>query len=97
VISQDHGARADIIVAGPEEYIDRGGANNLISPENGTSQNCWGMAPVAISWKLKESVWGRWKSGAKNTRELLKRNTTRLQGSASTVGLKAVYRLRGLF
>ena len=44
VVYQDHGARADIIAAGPDEYIDRGGANNLISPENGTSQNCWGMA-----------------------------------------------------
>ena len=44
VVYQDHGARADLIATGPEEYIDRGGANNLISPENGTSQNCWGMA-----------------------------------------------------
>jgi molybdopterin guanine dinucleotide-containing S/N-oxide reductase-like protein len=44
VVSQDHGARADMIVVGPDEYIDRGGANNLLSPENGTSQNCWGMA-----------------------------------------------------
>jgi len=44
VVSQDHGARADMIATGPDEYIDRGGANNLISPENGTSQNCWGMA-----------------------------------------------------
>ena len=44
VVYQDHGARADMIATGPDEYIDRGGANNLISPENGTSQNCWGMA-----------------------------------------------------
>jgi len=44
VVSQDHGARADLIAVGRDEYIDRGGANNLISPENGTSQNCWGMA-----------------------------------------------------
>ncbi|MBP1706378.1 MAG: molybdopterin oxidoreductase [Chloroflexi bacterium] len=44
VVSQDHGARADMIAAGPEIYLDRGGANNLISPENGTSQNCWGQA-----------------------------------------------------
>ena len=43
-VSQDHGSRADIITAGPDERIDRGGANNLISPKNGTSQNCWGMA-----------------------------------------------------
>ncbi len=44
VVYQDHGARADIIHAGPDGYIDRGGANNLISPEMGISQNCWGMA-----------------------------------------------------
>jgi anaerobic selenocysteine-containing dehydrogenase len=44
VVSQDHGARVDMIAIGPDEYIDRGGANNLISPGNGTSQNCWGMA-----------------------------------------------------
>jgi molybdopterin guanine dinucleotide-containing S/N-oxide reductase-like protein len=44
VVSQEHGARSDMIATGPDEYIDRGGANNLISPENGTSQNCWGMA-----------------------------------------------------
>ena len=44
VVSQDHGARADLIAVGPDECIDRGGANNLISPKNGTSQNCWGMA-----------------------------------------------------
>jgi trimethylamine-N-oxide reductase (cytochrome c) len=43
-ISQDHGARADFIITEDGTYIDRGGANNLISPENGTSQNCWGMA-----------------------------------------------------
>jgi hypothetical protein len=43
-ISMDHGARADLIYVGPDAYIDRGGANNLISPINGISQNCWGMA-----------------------------------------------------
>lgn len=44
VVSQDHGARADLICTEPGNYIDRGGANNLLSPDNGTSQNCWGMA-----------------------------------------------------
>jgi molybdopterin guanine dinucleotide-containing S/N-oxide reductase-like protein len=43
-VYQDHGARADLIVLNSGEAVDRGGANNLISPENGTSQNCWGMA-----------------------------------------------------
>ncbi len=44
VAYQDHGARADMISTEPGNSIDRGGANNLISPANGTSQNCWGMA-----------------------------------------------------
>jgi anaerobic selenocysteine-containing dehydrogenase len=44
VAYQDHGARADFITTGPGACIERGGAINLISPENGTSQNCWGMA-----------------------------------------------------
>jgi anaerobic selenocysteine-containing dehydrogenase len=44
-VSSDHGARADMIcVGGPDGNIDRGGANNLISPLNGISPNCWGMA-----------------------------------------------------
>jgi anaerobic selenocysteine-containing dehydrogenase len=54
VVYQDHGARADIIAAGPDEYIDRGGANNLISPENGTSQNCWGMATSGYLVELEK-------------------------------------------
>ena len=29
---------------GPDGILDRGGANNLISPLNGISPNCWGMA-----------------------------------------------------
>ncbi len=44
VTYQDHGARADMISTEAGNSIDRGGANNLISPANGTSQNCWGMA-----------------------------------------------------
>ena len=45
VVSSDHGARADMIALDtPEGYLDRGGANNLISPLNGISKNCWGMA-----------------------------------------------------
>ncbi len=44
-VSSDHGARADLICVDAEEgYLDRGGANNLISPSNGISTNCWGMA-----------------------------------------------------
>jgi anaerobic selenocysteine-containing dehydrogenase len=45
VVSSDHGSRADMIcLDGSEGLLDRGGANNLISPLNGISQNCWGMA-----------------------------------------------------
>jgi molybdopterin guanine dinucleotide-containing S/N-oxide reductase-like protein len=44
-VSSDHGARADLIcIDGADGYLDRGGANNLISPINGVSANCWGMA-----------------------------------------------------
>ena len=43
-LSMDHGARADLINVGTDGFLDRGGANNLISPLNGISQNCWGMA-----------------------------------------------------
>jgi trimethylamine-N-oxide reductase (cytochrome c) len=39
-VSQDHGARIDLITNG----IDRGGANNLISPANTISKNATGMA-----------------------------------------------------
>ncbi len=44
VVSQDHGARVDLIASGPDELIDRGGANNLISPFNITSKNAGGQA-----------------------------------------------------
>jgi len=37
----DHGARYDPIIVGE---LDRGGAINTISPHNGTSKHCWGMA-----------------------------------------------------
>ncbi len=43
-LSQDHGARADLIAAGPDEFIDRGGSNNLISPLNPSSKNTGGQA-----------------------------------------------------
>ena len=39
-VSMDHGARVDLITYG----IDRGGSINLITPEKGQSQNCWGQA-----------------------------------------------------
>jgi hypothetical protein len=54
VVYQDHGARADIIADKPEEHIDRGDANNLISPENGTSQNCWNMASNGFLVQLEK-------------------------------------------
>lgn len=44
VAYMDHGARTDMIATGPDKYIDRGGAINLISPYNITSKNCVGMA-----------------------------------------------------
>jgi anaerobic selenocysteine-containing dehydrogenase len=65
VVYQDHGARADMIATGPDEYIDRGGANNLISPANGTSQNCWGMATSGYLVELEkvtEAQMEEWKA-----------------------------------
>jgi anaerobic selenocysteine-containing dehydrogenase len=40
----DHGSRLDLISAGPAGNIDRGGSSCLISPTEGISENCWGMA-----------------------------------------------------
>lgn len=40
VLSMDHGARVDYIIPGK---LDRGGAINLISPEEVTSKHCGGM------------------------------------------------------
>jgi hypothetical protein len=40
IVLMDHGARVDLITYD----IDRGGANNLISPMNTTSKNCCGQA-----------------------------------------------------
>jgi trimethylamine-N-oxide reductase (cytochrome c) len=63
-VSQDHGARADVIHAQQRGSIDRGGANNLLSPENGTSQNCWGMATsgyLVDVQKVSEQEMQEWK------------------------------------
>ena len=47
VAYQDHGARVDPICDDPDvpqsEWIDRGGANNLICPEKILSRNCGGQ------------------------------------------------------
>jgi trimethylamine-N-oxide reductase (cytochrome c) len=50
-IYADHGARLDPIVCEDDEFddrgtkwINRGGDNNIISPEMGVSKYCWGMA-----------------------------------------------------
>jgi trimethylamine-N-oxide reductase (cytochrome c) len=40
VAYMDHGARVDLIT----DRIDRGGAPNLIAPEEGVSKYCWGQA-----------------------------------------------------
>jgi trimethylamine-N-oxide reductase (cytochrome c) len=42
VLSQDHGARVDTIISGVGG-LDRGGANNLIAPQAGTSKNAPGL------------------------------------------------------
>ena len=55
-LSMDHGARADLINVGPDGFFDRGGANNLISPVNGISQNCWGMATSGSIFERSISI-----------------------------------------
>jgi hypothetical protein len=52
-----------MIATGPDEYIDRGGANNLISPANGTSQNCWGMATSGFLVELAKVTMAEMTSG----------------------------------
>jgi trimethylamine-N-oxide reductase (cytochrome c) len=49
-VYQDHGARHDPIDTG----LDRGGANNLISPENSTSRNACGMATSGYLVEVKK-------------------------------------------
>ena len=58
VAYQDHGASMDPIVDGPDvpqsEYIDRGGANNLICPEATLSKNCGGQVGSAFLVEVKK-------------------------------------------
>jgi trimethylamine-N-oxide reductase (cytochrome c) len=58
VAYQDHGARTDIIVADPKlpqsEWIDRGGANNLICPEKPLSKNCGGQVGSCFLVEVKK-------------------------------------------
>jgi molybdopterin guanine dinucleotide-containing S/N-oxide reductase-like protein len=53
-VSQDHGARIDLITDG----IDRGGSNNLISPAGPQSKNCWGQATTAFLVEVKKVTKG---------------------------------------
>ncbi len=49
-VYQDHGARVDLIADG----IDRGGSNNLISPERGQSPNAWGQCTSGFLVEVKK-------------------------------------------
>ena len=55
---QDHGARVDSIIDDPDipqsEYIDRGGANNLICPEKPLSKNANGQASSGFLVEVKK-------------------------------------------
>lgn len=57
-VYQDHGARADPIVADPDiprsEWIDRGGANNLICPEPTISRNATGQVASGFLVEVKK-------------------------------------------
>ena len=58
VAYQDHGARVDVIVADPDlprsEWIDRGGANNLICPEKTISKNATGQVASGFLVEVKK-------------------------------------------
>lgn len=58
VAYQDHGARMDSIVDDPNvdrsEYIDRGGANNLICPEKTISRNATGQVSSGFLVEVKK-------------------------------------------
>ena len=60
--SMDHGSRCDPIIPG---WLDRGGAINLITPENTTSKNATGMAVsgflVEIE-KVTDAEWAEWRA-----------------------------------
>ena len=62
VAYQDHGARTDPIVNDPDlpqsEYIDRGGANNLICPEECLSRNASGQVASGFLVEVKKvDIW----------------------------------------
>jgi predicted molibdopterin-dependent oxidoreductase YjgC len=52
VVSSDHGASYDPIVLGE---LDRGGANNTISPHNTTSKNVTGIATSGFLVELEKA------------------------------------------
>lgn len=58
VAYQDHGARVDQIACDPSlpqsEWIDRGGANNLICPEKILSRNCGGQVGSGFLVEVKK-------------------------------------------
>jgi anaerobic selenocysteine-containing dehydrogenase len=74
VVSQDHGARADLICTERGHWVDRGGANNLISPENGTSQNCWGMATSGFLVEVEKVTMSEMDEWRKKYPEAFKRD-----------------------
>jgi len=55
VAYQEHGARMDPISMGPDEYIDRGGSNNLISPAITISQNATGQVCSGFLVEVKKA------------------------------------------
>jgi anaerobic selenocysteine-containing dehydrogenase len=54
VAYQDHGARVDPIIMGPDEFIDRGGSNNLICPAKTLSQNAAGQVSSGFLVEIKK-------------------------------------------
>jgi hypothetical protein len=64
-VYQDHGAKNDWISTKAGDLINRSGTNNQITPERGTSKNCWGLATsgflVAVQ-KLDPAEMDKWRT-----------------------------------
>ncbi len=80
----DHGARVDYIITGK---LGRGGAINLIAPNDIASKNCLGEATSGYLLDVQKVTWAEMEEWKKNILKHLKENTTRVPDYVSTPGL----------
>jgi molybdopterin guanine dinucleotide-containing S/N-oxide reductase-like protein len=82
VVSQDHGARCDWIIPGE---LDRGGANNLISPPGPVSKHCAGEVTSGFLLEVEKVTRTQMKAWKKQYPEAFNREYS----SASGAGFEA--------